>query len=147
MPDAILVVNPDPDAQCIFCTALEHSGYEVRVAPDASRAVDAAVGCALVITDYPVRLADGRTVTELLRAHEATAALPILNATTHALPHQIQEAFAAGVTETVVLPAHLDAIVGVVRRLLSSSASRRVDAGAAGSTLVTPVVRHADSGS
>lgn len=131
MVDTILVVNPDLDTQRIFCAVLEHAGFEVRVADDATLAVEAAAGCGLVITDFPVRVPDGRTVTELLRAHAATVSLPILNATTHALPHEIQRAFEAGVTETVVLPTQIGTIVNVVRRLLATSDGRRaLDQGA-----------------
>ena len=119
----ILIVNPDPDTQNIFATALEHAGYRVSTIADPASVVDEAGDCALVITDFPVRGQSGFSITHMLRANPATALLPILNATTHALPAEIQVAHEAGVTLTIVLPADVHAIVDGVRRLLAAHAS------------------------
>jgi hypothetical protein len=47
----------------------------------------------------------------------------ILNATTHVFEHEIDEAGAAGVDETVVLPAEPNAVIASVQHLLGEPKS------------------------
>jgi len=117
----ILIVSTDYDTRCIFATALRRRGYEVRELADPDRVVDAAGDCDVVITDYPTRTDAGATVTELLRRDPSTRHVRILNATTHVFEHEIDEAGAAGVDETVVLPAEPDAVIASVQHLLGET--------------------------
>jgi CheY-like chemotaxis protein len=114
---SILVASPDPDAREIFCAALEYAGFETRVLSQPDRLLDEAAGCAVVITDHPNVVGQDRTLTRLLRDHPPTARIPILNATTHALPQELQDASADGVTETVILPVPIEQVVEMVRGL------------------------------
>jgi CheY-like chemotaxis protein len=116
----ILIVSTDYDTRTIFATALRQRGYDVRELADPDRAVDAASDCDVVITDYPTRTAAGRTVTELLRGDPSTRRVRILNATTHAFSYEIEEAGAAGVDETVVLPAEPNAVIGSIQHLVGA---------------------------
>jgi CheY-like chemotaxis protein len=89
------------------------------------RVASAARGCALVITDYPTRTGDGATVTQLLRRDPRTQHIKILNATTHAFWDELDEANAAGVDATLILPAVPGQLVACVRRLLADGQRRR----------------------
>jgi CheY-like chemotaxis protein len=127
----ILIVSTDYDTRAIFATALRREGYRVRELADPTDVVAAARGCALVVTDFPTAANDGATVTSLLRNDPQTRAVKILNATTHAFPEEIDEARAAGVDATVVLPVMPERLVACVQKLLSEpergAASRRCD--------------------
>lgn len=116
----ILLACPDPDARVIFGSVLEHAGYDVVSLDDADRLVALAAGCALVITDFPTPVGGASTVTRLLRTHASTVAVPILNATTHVMPDELEAARAAGVTETFVLPGDPRHIVERVRALVGA---------------------------
>jgi CheY-like chemotaxis protein len=97
---------------------LRRRGYDVRELADPDVVVDAARDCDVVITDYPTLTDAGPTVTELLRRDPVTRHVRILNATTHALAHEIDEASAAGVDKTVVLPAEPNTVLASVQHLL-----------------------------
>ena len=114
----ILVAHQDLDARLILCAALEHAGYSPRALVDPDRVLEEACGCSLVVTDFPMRLSHGKTLTEALREHPPTADVPILNATTHAMRAELEAASHAGVTETLVLPTALGDILAMVRRLV-----------------------------
>jgi hypothetical protein len=58
-------------------------------------------------------------VTARLRNHAHTRDVKILNATTHVYGDEIENAAAAGVNATLVLPATPRELVGCVRKLLA----------------------------
>ena len=124
----ILVASADADVRIIVATLLAHAGFAARPLEQPDRAVDAALErrdgcgpCALVVTDFPTYASSGRTITELLREDPRTAVLPILNATTHAFPTDLERAAAAGVNASLVLPASGERIVAEVEGLLADA--------------------------
>ena len=118
MKRRILIANRDPDLQEIFCAALRHAGYEPHALSEPAHILGEAAGCALVITDYPILVDPASTITQTLRESPDTARIPILNATTHALPSELEEARSAGVSASIVLPQHLVAILETVHVLV-----------------------------
>ena len=114
----ILIVSTNYDTRNIFATALRNNGYDVRELDDPDRVIDVAHDCDAVITDFPTATDAGPTVTHQLRHDPRTKHMKILNATTHAFWDEIDQAIAAGVDATVVLPASPDEIVASVQRLL-----------------------------
>lgn len=114
----ILVVSTDYDTRIIFATALQSVGYDVRELADPDGVVEAARDCSLVITDFPTLTDSGKTVTQLLRNEQQTRHIKILNATTHAFSDEIDQARAAGVDATIVLPAAPNRVVASVESLL-----------------------------
>jgi CheY-like chemotaxis protein len=117
----ILIVSTDYDTRVIFATVLRRDGYDVRELAEPDHVVEAARDCDVAITDYPTCTGVGATVTELLRRDPSTRHVKILNATTHAFWHEIDAATAAGVDETIVLPAAPDAVIATVRQLLDEA--------------------------
>jgi CheY-like chemotaxis protein len=118
MTPRILIANRDIDTQEILCAALQHAGYRAHALQDLDDLVEEASGCALVITDHPIVVRHARTVTRMLRENPRTAEVPILNATTHALPDELAAARRAGVSESIVLPVRLDTIVDKVHTMV-----------------------------
>lgn len=123
----ILIVSADYDTRSIFATALRQRGYDVRELADPDRVVEEAHDCDAVITDYPTHTDAGSTVTELLRLDPSTRHVRILNATTHAFEYEIDQAGAAGVDETVILPAEPNAVIASLQHLLHEPKSHVPD--------------------
>ena len=120
-PPLVLLVSVDEDALAIFGTALRHFGFGVRELRDPAAVLDVVERepPALVVTNFPL-CAGSATVTDLVRGNARTADLPILNVTSHVMPHELSGAEAAGVTASVPMPVDLTELVAEVRRLLSA---------------------------
>lgn len=121
----VLVACADEDARQIVGTVLRHEGWRVLEIADPAQAVATAWARhpLLVVTSFPAALADGRTVTMALRADRRTADLPILNVTGRALPDELAQAAAAGVTASLVMPVPPLRVVAEVHRLLGAAGS------------------------
>ncbi|HEX6058896.1 MAG TPA: hypothetical protein VFZ11_07730 [Gemmatimonadaceae bacterium] len=119
----VLVVSPDRDTLTVFGAALRHAGFEVRELDDPDRVLGAALAerPSLVITNFPTPAAK-LTVTELLRGEARTAAVPILNVTSHVFPAELRRAESAGVTASLPMPVPLAALVAAARRLVEEPA-------------------------
>ena len=118
----VLLVSRDEDSLIVFGTMLRHAGFGVRELKDPAavlRAVEHELP-ALVITNFPTAAGD-LTVTELLRGHDPTANVPILNVTSHVLPHELARAEAAGVTASVPMPIEFAQLVAEVQRLVGAN--------------------------
>ena len=122
-PALILLVSRDEDALAVFGTMLRHAGFGVRELNDPAAALQVVEHelPALVITNYPT-IAGDVTVTELLRGNQRTAHIPILNVTSHVLPHELARAESAGVTASRPMPIQLTQLVAEVQRLLGKGA-------------------------
>lgn len=116
----VLVACANEDARIIVATVLRHAGWRVREVPDPTQALDAALDACplLVVVSYPTPAGAGCTVTERLRTHPRTAALPILNVTGRAFAAELAAAEAAGVTASLVMPVTAAEVVEEVRRLI-----------------------------
>jgi CheY-like chemotaxis protein len=122
----ILVACADEDARGIVGAVLRHAGWRVREVDDPA-AVLAAVRSArpaLVVTSYPTETGEDCTITQALRRHPETAAIPILNVTGRAFPADLAEAEAAGVTASLVMPVAPAAVADAVERLLRADEAR-----------------------
>lgn len=74
----VLVADDDPDILSLVTLRLERDGYEVIGAPDGERAVEEALERTpdLALIDVSMPKLDGYEVTERLRQHEPTSAIP-----------------------------------------------------------------------
>ena len=115
----VLLVSVDEDALAIFGAVLRHSGFGVRELRDPAAVLDVVERepPALVVTNFPLSAGDA-TVTSLLRGNERMANVPILNVTSHVMPHELAGAQSAGVTASVPMPVDLRELVAEVERLL-----------------------------
>jgi CheY-like chemotaxis protein len=117
-PGAVLLVSEDADWRYILGTMLRHAGMNVGEVDHPDQIQEHARDAALVVTNYPVRMSDGRTVTEFIRTTPATAHVPILNVTTRVLPEELDAAEDAGVTRSLLLPATMQELVDAVAEML-----------------------------
>jgi DNA-binding response OmpR family regulator len=76
----VLVADDDPDILSLVTLRLERDGYEVIGAPDGERAVEEALERTpdLALIDVSMPKLDGYEVTQRLRQHEPTSAIPII---------------------------------------------------------------------
>jgi CheY-like chemotaxis protein len=83
----VLLVEDDRDNRAIYRTILEHSGYLVIEAEDGETGVQLARQHrpALVLMDISIPVLDGWAATRILKSDPATAAIPIIALTAHAL--------------------------------------------------------------
>lgn len=119
---SILVADDDNDTRIILRTVLERHRFMVVEAATADDAFNAAQLQAfdLIILNYPMPAADGRTLVKHLRAVTATQHVPILNLTSRVVPQFLQEAAEDGVTLTLPKPIDIENVINVVSELISA---------------------------
>jgi CheY-like chemotaxis protein len=98
-PHSVLLIDPDRDSRVIYSMLLDHSGYRVVVTSEMEEGVRVAreERPTLILTELFVRTAHGWTILEALRGDEATAAIPIIALSAHALPDDRRRAWLADV--------------------------------------------------
>ena len=122
----ILVADEDRDTRVILRTVLERYAFVIVEAATADDARAAAQQLApdLVILNYPMHSADGRTLVQHLRADPVTRAVPILNLTSRVVPQFLQAAADEGVNLTVAKPIDVEALLRVVSELVEPALFR-----------------------
>ncbi len=118
----ILLVEDNEDNRIIYSTVLKHVGYEVTEAHDGHQAVDLArsVKPDLILMDISIPGMDGWEATRILRADPATASLPIVALTAHALPDDRERAAQMGFTAYLAKPVEPRAVVAEVEKWLAA---------------------------
>ena len=119
----ILLVEDNEDNRIIYSTALRHVGYEVVEAHDGVQAVALAhiERPALILMDISIPEIDGWEATRLLRKDPATASIPIIALTAHALADDRERAVAVGFTSYLAKPVEPRVVVAEVRRVLTGN--------------------------
>jgi two-component system cell cycle response regulator DivK len=94
----ILVVEDTPDNRQILRDLLTSAGYEVIEAINGAEGVAAAIGHLpdLILMDIQLPVLDGYEATRRLRAHAATAKVPIIAVTSYAVSGDEAKAREAG---------------------------------------------------
>lgn len=94
----VLIADDDPDILLLLSLTLERDGYEVVVATDGLRALEAAFERVphLIVLDLMMPGIDGLEVTRRLRAEAATRDVPIVIVTAFAEDTQAAKALEAG---------------------------------------------------
>ena len=104
-PCPVLLIDDEPYARDILAIRLEScADVTLHYQPDAERAVDTAVAldASLVLVDLRMPGADGFDVTRRLRAHPASAHIPIILLSSEDSPDIKARAFEAGVNDYLV---------------------------------------------
>lgn len=116
----VMVTCSDPDARQICETCLRHAGYVIVTVDHADRAVEVAlrVRPQLIITSHPTWTSTRSTVTATVRAVDTLADTPILSLASWVASDDLARAREAGVTESLLMPTPLNALVDAVRRLI-----------------------------
>lgn len=102
----VLVADDDPDILSLVTLRLERDGYEVIGAPDGERAVEEALERTpdLAVIDVSMPKLDGYEVTERLRQHEPTSAIPIILLTARVQDSDVARGIEAGADDYVRKP-------------------------------------------
>ena len=106
MSNLILVVEDNEANQLLFSAVLQLDGYEVRLAGSAPEALEQMRDRVpdLILMDVQLPGQDGLSFTRQLKANPATAAIPIVALTAHAMSGDRAIAMAAGCAGYVSKP-------------------------------------------
>lgn len=121
---SILIVEDNADNLLIYSTILEFSGYRVISAVDGHSGLDLArqERPALILMDVSIPGIDGWEVTRVLKADPATAAIPIIVLTAHALAADRERAFEVGADGYISKPADPKTVLTAVQKRLDDPA-------------------------
>ena len=119
-PKRVLLVEDNADNRFIYSAMLRHAGYDVILASNGHEGLEFGRTRAphLVLMDLSLPGLDGLEVTRLLKADEATRAMPIVALTAHALPADRVRALEAGCDAYLAKPIAPPAVLAEVRRLI-----------------------------
>lgn len=119
----ILLVEDNEDNRTIYRLLLEHHGYRVVEATDGEEGVRRAreERPALVLMDISIPIIDGWEATRILKADPATASIPVIALTAHALPADRARAAEVGCDGYLAKPVEPRRVVEEVRKRLEPS--------------------------
>lgn len=106
MPHRILVVDDDADIRDLVATKLQSSGYDVETAGDGVAGLELATTneYSLVISDVMMPGMSGVDMVRMMRAAEPPISVPVILLTAKNQERDIENGFAAGITDYVVKP-------------------------------------------
>ncbi len=121
--DTILIVEDNLDNLSIYTTILEFHGYGVASAGDGVTALEMARGSRpdLILMDISIPGVDGWEVTRTLKDDPATAQIPIIVLTAHALKSDRDRAYMEGADGYIAKPAEPSWVVDEIRRVLGKT--------------------------
>jgi len=119
----VLIADDDPDIQQLVALRLQRAGYRTVLANDGQAALDLALAEPpdLAVVDWSMPKLDGIALTRALRAHAATADVPVLLLTAHAQAEHAQIGYDAGADAYVQKPFPADSLREWVTSLLDES--------------------------
>ena len=115
----ILLVEDNEMNRDMLSRRLERRGYEVVIATDGLAGVEAALSAKpdLVLMDMSLPLIDGWEATRRIRNNPATATIPIIALTAHAMAGDRQKALDAGCNDYDTKPIELPLLLDKISRL------------------------------
>jgi two-component system cell cycle response regulator DivK len=118
----ILVVEDNVFNRDLIQRFLEPEGYEVVVAHEGAEGLARAVTERpdLVLMDMSLPVVDGWEATRRMKGNPATAAIPIIALTAHAMLGDREKALAAGCDEYDTKPIDIERLLAKIRALLSA---------------------------
>jgi two-component system, cell cycle response regulator DivK len=114
-------VEDHEDNRKIYCTILEHYGYEVTMAADGRSGIVAAREQLpdLILMDLSIPLVDGWEATRILKSDLSTRSIPIVALSAHALPEDRERAEQAGCDGYLAKPVEPRRVLEEVTKYLS----------------------------
>jgi CheY-like chemotaxis protein len=122
----ILLIEDHEDNRNIYRTILEHFGFRVLLASDGREGVCLARDGQpdLILMDISIPHIDGWEATRILKGDPATADIPVIALTAHALPEDRERAEAVGCDGYLTKPVEPRRVIEEVNRLLESHPRR-----------------------
>lgn len=120
MSRTILLVEDHEDNRIVYSTILEHFGYRVLLAADGAEGVRLTKQELpdLVLMDVSIPVMDGWEATQAIKADPATAHIPVVALTAHALATDRARALEAGCDGYLAKPVEPRVVLQEVRRFL-----------------------------
>lgn len=117
-PRTVLLVEDNEDNRVIYALLLEHSGYQVLEADNGGDGVRMAREHSpdVILMDISIPVMDGWAATRMLKRDPATAAIPVIALTAHALEEHRRQAIAAGCDGYLCKPCEPGLVLQEVRR-------------------------------
>lgn len=121
----ILLVEDNEMNRDMLSRRLLRKGFEVVIAEDGALGVARATSDspALILMDMSLPVIDGWEATRRLKADVATAHIPIIALTAHAMSEDRDKAMAAGCDDYDTKPIDLDRLLAKIAGLLEKSGS------------------------
>ncbi len=121
MKKRILVVEDNELNRDMLARRLQRADFEVSMASDGEEGVTLAIQLVpdLVIMDLSLPKLDGWTATAQIKATPATAAVPVLALTAHAMDSDRQRALDAGCDDYDTKPVEFARLLEKIRALIS----------------------------
>jgi two-component system cell cycle response regulator DivK len=115
MPKILLVEDNEMNRD-MLSRRLTRRGYEVVIAVDGQQGVDlaASVGPDVILMDMSLPVIDGWEATRRIKAGAATAAIPVIALTAHAMSGDREQALAAGCDDYDTKPIELERLLGKI---------------------------------
>ncbi len=116
----LLYVEDNDDNVYMLTRRLQRRGHEVSVAPDGESGIEQAQAehPDLILMDLGLPGIDGWEASRRLKADPATAGIPIIALTAHAMEGDREKALAAGCDEFETKPVQLEQLMAKVESLL-----------------------------
>ena len=123
MQPTILLIEDNEINRDMLSRRLERKGYRVMIAVDGADGVAQAQAAAtsLILMDMDLPVLDGWEATRRLKADKATAGIPIVALTGHALAGILEGAKRAGCDSFVTKPCLPEDLVKEIRKVLGDS--------------------------
>jgi CheY-like chemotaxis protein len=120
----ILVVEDNEMNRDMLTRRLQRKGYEVLLAVDGAQGVARARSDApdVILMDMSLPVLDGWEATRQLKAAPATATIPIIALTAHAMSGDRAKAVEAGCDDYDTKPIELPRLLGKIEALLAKAA-------------------------
>jgi two-component system cell cycle response regulator DivK len=121
----ILLVEDNEMNRDMLSRRLERKGFQVLIAVDGQEGIDKAKGeCPnLILMDMNLPIIDGWEATRRLKADAATASIPIIGLTAHAMSGDREKCLAAGCDQYDTKPVDFAGLVVKIQALLGNSDS------------------------
>lgn len=118
----ILIVEDNEMNRDMLSRRLERRGYTTVIAVDGGAGVELAHSAApdLILMDMSLPVIDGWEASRQLKADPATAAIPIIALTAHAMVSDRDKALKAGCNDYDTKPVELPRLIGKIEALLHS---------------------------
>lgn len=125
----ILIVEDNEENRDVLSRRLRRRGYDVVAAANGQDGVEMAENELpdIVLMDMNMPILDGWEATRLLRSNQATAKLPIIGLTAHAMAGDREKAMEAGCADYHTKPIDYSKLLDQIEALLCSSGGRPDD--------------------
>lgn len=121
----VLLVEDNEDNRIVYATILNYQGFRVHEASDGEEGIRLARETKpdAILMDISIPVIDGWKATEILKKDPATAHIPIIALTAHALASDREKALAIGCAGYLSKPCEPRAVVAEVERVIGERAA------------------------